>query len=353
MNVPGIKVTEGLSTAPRRAGREKYRPNRSKKLQEQVHEVMRYFHYAWRTEQAYWHWIERFLRFHRRAGQWRRPEEMGEAEVAAFLGHLASERGVTASTQNQALNALVFLYAEVLDQPLGLLAGLERATRPARLPTVLSREEVRVVLAAVDPEYRLPLQLQYGAGLRLLEVLRLRVRDVDMARNQLLVRDGKGFKDRLTVLPEALRVGLTQQLELAKKLWQADRKAESPGVMLPEGMAIKYPRAGEDWPWFWVFPARKDSIDPVSGIRRRHHLVEDNVQRAIRAGACRAGVGKRVTTHTLRHSFATHLLEGGTDIRTLQDLLGHKDVSTTQIYTHVMKKPGLGVRSPLDVGGEL
>jgi len=345
----------GPTTAPRRADRPKFQPDRTKKLREQVHEVMRFFHYAHRSELAYWHWIERFLRFHRREDGWQRPQEMGEVEVAQFLSHLAGERGVSASTQNQALNALVFLYTEVLDRPLGRLEGLERVSRPARLPTVLTKAEVGEVLAGVAGEYRLPLQLQYGAGLRLLEVLRLRVRDVDVARRQVLVRDPKGYHDRVTMLPEALVEEMAGQLKRVRGLWQEDRRAGVAGVRLPEAVVRKYPKAGVEWPWFWVFPAAKLSADtqaqgpkePV-GTRRRHHVVEDNLQRAIRASAQRSGLGKRVTTHTLRHSFATHLLENGADIRTVQELLGHKDVATTQIYTHVMQKPGIGVRSPLD-----
>jgi len=339
----------GLTTAMRRQGKEKFRPDKSKKLREQVQEVLRYFHYARRTELTYWHWIERFLRFHReRAGQWRKPNELREAEVAAFLSHLATERGVAAATQNQALNALVFLYAEVLDQPLGLLAGIERSTRPARLPVVLSQVEVRAVLGAVVEEYQLPLQLQYGAGLRLLEGLRLRVADVDVERRQVMVRNAKGFKDRVTMVPEALRGALREQLARNRKQWAADRAAGLPGVSLPEAVERKYPKAGVEWPWFWLFPAGKLSVDPVARVRRRHHLVEDNLQRAIRAAAQRVGLNKRVTTHTLRHCFATHLLENGTDIRTVQELLGHQSLTTTQIYTHVMQKPGIGVRSPLD-----
>lgn len=338
----------GPTTAPRRADRPKFQPDRSRKLRAQVHEVMRFFHYAERSEEAYWHWIERYLRFHRQGESWRRPEAMGAPEVTGFLSYLADARGVAASTQNQALNALVFLYTEVLDQPLGPLTGLERVTRPARLPTVLSREEVRAVLAAVAEAYRLPLQLQYGAGLRLLEVLRLRVRDVDLGRNQLLVRDGKGFRDRVTILPEAVRGALTAQLRTGRAVWESDRRAGLNGVALLLSVEHKCPKAGVEWPWFWVFPARQPAVAPWSGGLRRHHLLEDNLQRAIRTGALQAGLSKRVTTHTLRHSFATHLLEGGTDIRTLQDLLGHRDVATTQIYTHVMQKPGLGVRSPLD-----
>lgn len=339
---------EGPTTAARLAGKPKFQPDRSKRLREQVHEVMRFFHYAARTEESYWHWISRFLRFHKQGGQWRRPEDMGAVEVAAFLSHLATEREVSASTQNQALNALVFLYTEVLNLPLARLEGLEPARRPARLPTVLSPDEVRRVLAAVEPDYRLPLQLQYGAGLRLLEVLRLRVRDVDLERRQVLVRDPKGLRDRVTVLPESLRPALTAHLLQVRKLWETDGRTGL-AVLLPDGVARKQPKAGQEWPWYWVFPAWRVCV--FAGERRRHHLIEDNLQRAIRAAGARAKVAKRVTTHTLRHSFATHLLENGTDIRTVQALLGHRTVATTQIYTHVMQQPGIGVRSPLDVAG--
>ncbi|MBI3415879.1 MAG: integron integrase [Verrucomicrobia bacterium] len=358
--------------------RPRFIPNPKLKLREQVHEVIRFFHYSARTEEVYWHWIRRFLVFHRqeapaphpgagalpvsgppspptplpreRGASWRHPRDLGAEEVAAFLGHLATERNVAAATQNQALNALIFLYAEVLGQPLGELDGFARARRPARLPSVLNAAEVARLLEAVALDYRLPVQLLYGSGLRLIELLRLRIKDVDLERRQILVRDGKGFKDRVTMVPESLRAALREQLARARAVWQGDRKAGLPGVWLPDALARKFPKAPHEWAWFWLFPARKPARDPASGQVRRHHQLEDNLQRAVKAAALKARIHKRVSTHTLRHSFATHLLESGTDIRTVQELLGHASVETTQIYTHVMSKPGLGVRSPLDAG---
>jgi integron integrase len=273
---------------------------------------------------------------------------MGASELAAFLSHLAKDRDVAASTQNQALNALVFLYGVVLRQPLGDLGDWARVQRPARLPAVLAKDEVARVMAAVVPEYQLAVRLMYGSGLRLLDLARLRVKDLSLERRQILVRDGKGMKDRVTMVPETLLAGLRDQLARARLVYEMDRRAGVSGVWLPEALARKYPQAPLDWAWFWVFPARSLGPDPESGVLRRHHVLEDNVQRAVKLAARRACPEKRVTTHTLRHSFATHLLEAGYDIRTVQELLGHKDVATTQIYTHVMQKPGLGVRSPLD-----
>ena len=340
-------------------------PNPNAKLRDQIHEAMRFFHYARRTEEAYWGWILRFLKFHRRADAtrldpdnhsqglsqegWLHPRQMGATEVAAFLSHLANEGNVAASTQNQALNALVFLYTVVLRQSLGDLGEWARVQRPARLPTVLSAEQVQRLLTAVAREYELPVRLMYGSGLRLLDVVRLRVKDINLPRRQITVRDGKGRKDRVTMVPESLEAALQQQFARARLVYETDRAANEAGVWLPEALARKYPKAGQEWAWFWVFPARSVTLDPESGVRRRHHLLEDNVQRAVKIGAARAGLGQRVTSHTLRHSFATHLLERGTDIRTVQELLGHADVATTQIYTHVMQKPGIGVRSPLDI----
>jgi integron integrase len=353
---PGsIGGLSGEAPDPRASG---FIPNPKAKLQEQVHEAMRFFHYARRTEEAYWGWIRRFLQFHRRPGPaaggghrhggWRHPRDMGATEVAEFLSHLAQERDVAAATQNQALNALVFLYGVVLRQPLGDLGEWARVQRPARLPAVLSQEELQRVLAAVAPEHQLAARLVYGSGLRLLELARLRVKDLDLERRQILVRDGKGFKDRVTMVPESLVGALREQVARARLVYEADRRAGGPGVWLPEALSRKYPNAPREWPWFWVFPARGLSRDPESGLLRRHHAPEDNLQRAIKLAAIAANVPKRVTTHTLRHSFATHLLERGTDIRTVQELLGHESVETTQIYTHVMQRPGLGVRSPLD-----
>jgi integron integrase len=321
---------------------------------------MRFFHYSQRTEETYWQWIVRYLRFHKRPGvegpaAWRHPKELGAAEVAAYLTDLATAGQVSASTQNQALNALVFLYAEVLHQPLGELGEFARAQRPARVPEVLSRGEVERVLGAVEPDYALALRLLYGSGLRLMELLRLRIKDLDLERNQIVVRDGKGMKDRVTMVPESLRAELGGQLQRVRAQWEADVAAGYAGVWLPEALARKYPNGPREWAWQWVFPGwsltkgrvRPDA--PAHGLGLwRHHLLPENLQRAMKAACARAQVGKRATPHTLRHSFATHLLESGTDIRTVQDLLGHKDVATTQIYTHVMRKPGIGVRSPLD-----
>ena len=335
-------------------------PNSRAPLREQVHEVMRFLHYSPRTEEAYWQWITRYLRFHKHPGRsgreaWRHPREMGAGEVGEFLTHLATEGGVSASTQNQALNALVFLYEQVVHRPLGEIGEFARVQRPARVPEVLSRSEVQGVLGAVGEDYRLPLSLLYGTGLRLFELLRLRVKEVDLERRQITVRDGKGRQDRLTMVPESLRGALAEQLARARGQWEADVAAGYAGVWLPDALARKYTKAPKEWPWQWVFPAwsltlgrtRPDAPAPGTG-RWRHHLSPENLQRAMKAAVLGLGLGKRATPHTLRHSFATHLLEGGTDIRTVQELLGHKDVSTTQIYTHVMQKPGLGVRSPLD-----
>jgi integron integrase len=350
-----------------------FQPNPKLKLQEQVHEVIRFFHYSPRTEEVYWHWIRRFLKFHRERStecgvrsaecgtskrgtrnaergttKWRHPRDMGAAHVAQFLSELATQGNVAAATQNQALNALIFLYSEVLHQPLGELGEVARVTRPSRLPEVLSREAAARLLDAVEADYQLPVRLLYGSGLRLIELLRLRVKDVDVARRQIIVREGKGRKDRATMLPESLRAAMETQLRRVRLTYEADRKAGVAGVRLPWALAGKDPKAAEAWPWYWVFPAWKVARDPEDGMMRRHHLLEDNVQRAVKLAARTAGISQRVTPHTLRHCFATHLLEAGTDIRTVQDLLGHRDVSTTQIYTHVMQKPGMGVKSPLD-----
>lgn len=335
-------------------------PNPKLPLRQQVHEVMRFFHYSSRTEATYWQWIVRFLRFHKRpgvagAGAWRHPRELGAAEVSAFLTHLATAQKVSAATQNQVLNAVVFLYSEVLHQPLGEVGEFARAQRSRRVPAVLSRSEVSRVLDAVEADYALPLRLLYGSGLRLMELLRLRVKDLDLERAQITVRDGKGFKDRVTMVPDKLKVQLQQHLAGVRAQWESDVKAGYAGVWLPEALARKYPNAPKEWPWQWVFPGwsltkgqlRPDA--PAHGTGRwRHHQTPENLQRAMKVAVQRTGLNKLATPHTLRHSFATHLLESGTDIRSVQDLLGHKDVATTQIYTHVMAKPGLGVRSPLD-----
>jgi integron integrase len=315
-------------------------------LLDQLRDRLRLRHYSLRTEQAYVHWVKRYILFHGK----RHPAEMGKAEVEAFLTHLAVERHVAASTQTQALSALLFLYKEVLSVELPWLSELTRAKRPARLPTVLTREEVRLLLRCVDdPTLALVIRLLYGTGMRLLEALRLRVKDVEFARREILVRDGKGGKDRVTMLPASLVEPLQAHLRVVRAQHAADLRMGHGEVWLPDALAVKYPNAVRDWGWQYVFPAAAFSVDPRSGAVRRHHLDEKRVQRAVRRAAQRAGLVKPVSPHTLRHSFATHLLEGGYDIRTVQELLGHSDVSTTMIYTHVLNRGGRGVVSPLDV----
>jgi integron integrase len=352
MNASGTK-TASASAAPGRDVPEGFLPNPKARLKDQFHEVARFKHLSQRSEEAYWGWVVRFLKFHRRNGGWRHPRELAPAEISAFLSHLATDRNVAAATQNQALHAVVFLYREVLHLHVAEIGAFDLAKRPAKLPEVLSREEVKKVLAVAAPEYQMPLKLLYGTGMRLMELLRLRVKDVDFERHQIIVRAGKGNKDRVTVLPESLRAVLMEKLEQVRAVWEKDLLEKRGGVSLPDGVEQKFPNAGREWSWQFVFPAPNLSSVPAARrdarpAFRRHHLQEDNLQRAMKAAVAKAGISKRATCHTLRHSFATHLLESGTDIRTLQDLLGHKDVTTTQIYTHVMQKPGLGVRSPLD-----
>jgi integron integrase len=319
-------------------------PNPKLRFLEQCREVLRFKQMALRTEEAYVDWIRRFIVW---SGK-RHPKEMGTAEVRGFLTHLAMERNVAAATQNQALNALTFLYREVIGGELEWIDGFEPAKRGARLPEVLAPEEVKAVLAQLRGTQAIIGQLLYGTGLRLMEALRLRVKDLDFARAQLSVRAGKGEKDRVTMLPEALREPLKAHLHRVRELHEKDLAAGQGEVWLPKALAVKFPRAPREWAWQWVFPSTEISRDPRDGTRRRHHVSDAGVQRAIKQAAAAAGISRRVTPHVLRHSFATHLLENGYDIRTVQDLLGHKDVATTQIYTHVMVKPGLGVRSPLD-----
>lgn len=322
-----------------------YASSRQKpRLLDEVREHLRLKHYSVRTERAYVDWIKRFILFHGK----RHPNEMGRAEIEAFLTDLAVMRNVSAATQNQALAALLFLYREVLglDQP--WMDDIVRAKKPARLPTVLTRNELDRVFARLDGTHALMARLLYGTGMRLTECVRLRVKDVDFARREVLVRDGKGGRDRVTMLPESLVPELKQQLERARHLYDADRAAGLPGVLLPEGVEEKSPNAGREWPWFWVFPAQRVSVDPRTRLGRRHHAYEQRLQRAIRRAVLAAGITKPASTHTLRHSFATHLLESGCDIRTVQELLGHSDVSTTMVYTHVLNRGERGVVSPLD-----
>jgi len=314
------------------------------KLLDQVRERLRVKHYSLRTEDAYLHWIKRFILFHDR----KHPREMGGAQVEAFLSHLATEGRVAASTQNQALSSLLFLYREVLAIELPWMEGIVRAKRPARVPVVLSEGEVKALLAQLDGTRWLAASLLYATGMRLLEGLRLRVKDVDFQRREIAVRDGKGGRDRRTMLPERLIEPLKTHLERVKALHERDLAQGHGDVYLPFALARKYPRAARSWPWQYVFPAGSRSTDPCGGAVRRHHLDEQVVQRAVAAAARGARIGKPVTPHVLRHSFATHLLEAGYDIRTVQELLGHKDVSTTMIYTHVLNRGGRGVKSPLD-----
>jgi len=309
-----------------------------------VHEAIRRKYFSRRTEQAYAHWIRRFIYFHGK----RHPREMGEAEVTAFLNDLAATRKVSAGTQNQALSALLFLYKEVLGKDLAWLDGLVRAKRPARLPTVLTRAEVEALLAQLTGVRWLIASLLYGAGLRVMECLRLRVKDVDLEYRQILVRDGKGEKDRVTMLPEKLVEPLRAHLHRVKGLHSRDLKEGYGEVNMPYALARKYPRAGREWAWQFIFPSKHRSADPDDGVIRRHHQYESAPQRAVHDAVRAAGIAKHASCHTLRHSFATHLLEAGYDIRTVQELLGHSDVSTTMIYTHVLNKGGRGVKSPLD-----
>ena len=314
------------------------------RLLDQVRAAIRARHYSPRTEAAYVGWIRRFILFHGK----RHPRDMGEAEVVEFLSALATVGQVSASTQNQALGAIVFLYSEVLGTRLEWLAGIVRAKRPVRLPAVLSREEVAALLARLSGSVWLMSPLMYGSGLRLMEVAELRVKDVDVAGREIRVRDGKGRKDRVTVLPARIADAVVEHLVKVRTLHERDVAAGGGWVAVPDALSRKYANAGREWRWQWVFPATRTYVDRETGQRRRHHLHESVVQRAVRQAAREAGIAKIATCHTLRHSFATHLLDAGYDIRTIQELLGHRDVSTTMIYTHVLNRPGRGVRSPLD-----
>jgi integron integrase len=315
------------------------------KLLEQVRNAIRLKHYSIGTEQAYTYWVKEFVLFYQK----RHPSEMADAEVGQFLTHLAVKRKVAAATQNQAFSALLFLYGEVLNRPLDTVAEIRRAKRPSKLPLVFTRDEVRLLLRRLDGSKWLMASLLYGSGLRLMECLRLRVKDLDFGYAQVLVRDGKGQKDRVTMLPESLKEPLQRHLEKVKALHEKDLKAGFGEVYLPFALERKYPKASRQWGWQYVFPASKLSKDPRSEVIRRHHVDATVLQSAVKEAIGDAGIPKPGTPHTLRHSFATHLLEGGYDIRTVQELLGHKDVSTTMIYAHVLNKGGKGVKSPLDL----
>ena len=317
-------------------------------LLDRVRQIARVRHLAASTERAYVHWVRRYVAFHDR----RHPRDLAEADVAAFLTHLAVREHVATSTQNQALAALLFLYGHVIGRPLERLDGVARARRPTRLPTVLTPDEVERVLALLVGDRRVVATLLYGAGLRLLEALRLRVKDIDMERGELMIREAKGNKDRVTVLPDCLRGSLGEILHRGRRLHAAEVEAGRGRVMLPGALARKHPAAEQAWSWQWVFPASSYFLDRDIGRRYRHHLHETVIQRAVREAVIRSGITKRATCHTLRHSFATHLLQAGYDIRTAQELLGHKDVRTTMIYTHVLNRGGRGVRSPADLLGK-
>jgi len=314
------------------------------KLLDQIRQLMRLRHYSLRTEEAYVGWIRRYILFHGK----RHPRDLAESDIAGFLSSLAVKGQVAASTQNQALNALLFLYKEVLRRELGFIGETVRVKRPAKLPVVLSRAEVRAVLEHLPGQYRLMGQLLYGSGLRLLECLRLRVKDVDLQYLHITVREPKGGKERKTMLPVSLAPALREHLENVRQRHQDDLAAGFGAVYLPGALERKLPGASREWAWQYVFPAERRSIDPRTGFERRHHVNEKNLQNAVKAAVRKARLSKAASCHTFRHSFATHLLENGHDIRTVQELLGHKDVSTTMVYTHVLNRPGIGVKSPLD-----
>lgn len=314
------------------------------KLLDQMRLVLRLKHMSVRTEEAYVLWVRRFILFHHK----RHPKDMGAQEIRAFLAHLAVHDRVAASTQNVALNALVFLYRAVLKQDFPELGKIERAKRPRHVPVVFTREEVACVLAHLNGMPHLMASLLYGAGLRLMECVRLRVKDVDVAYHQITVHDGKGAHDRVTMLPQSVELGLQRHLERVKLLHEADLLEGFGEVYLPYAFERKEPSAAKAWEWQYVFPASRRSRDPRSGVERRHHLAETVLQKAVKGAIHQAEIHKRGSCHTLRHSFATHLIEDGYDIRTVQELLGHKDVSTTMVYTHVPQRGGKGVRSPLD-----
>lgn len=314
------------------------------KLLDQVRDRVRALHYSIRTEDAYTGWIKKYILYHGK----RHPDEMGAAELEAFLTHLAVERTVAASTQNQARSAILFLYGEVLGRPIEELGRVAPAKRPERMPVVLTREEVRAVLAQLDGTDALVAKLLYGSGMRLLEGLRLRVKDVDFGQRHLVVRDGKGQKDRVTLLPRSLEQPLRAQIDRVRLLHERDVREGFGRVYLPDALARKYPGADREIGWQYAFPTARRGVDPRSGVVRRHHLAERTFQRAVHGAVRRAGVVKPASPHTLRHSFATHLLESGQDIRTVQELLGHDDVRTTMIYAHVLDAGPMGVRSPID-----
>jgi integron integrase len=322
---------------------------RSVKVLDQLRERIRYMHYSRRTEEAYVHWVRAFIRFH----GLRHPSELGGSDIERFLSWLVSERSVAGSTHRQALSALLFFYGKVIGADLPWMADIGRPRIHRRLPVVLNRDEVIKTLTLMKGEHRLLAHLLYGTGLRITEALELRVKDVDFEHQAIIVREGKGSKDRVVMLPQSILPALREQLARARVLWAADQAAGRAGVAMPDALERKYPRAGSAWTWFWVFPQATHSTDPRSGVVRRHHMYDQTFQRAFKRAVTQAGIQKPATPHTLRHAFATHLLQAGYDIRTVQELLGHADVATTMIYTHVLKVGGGGVRSPADTLPEL
>lgn len=323
----------------------KFRPDPSLKLMDQVRQVLRYHHYAYRTEQTYCDWIVRYIKYF---GAKKHPQDMGKTEIDAYLSHLATERKVSASTQRQALNAIIFLYRHVLDQPIAEQIEPTRAKRHPRPPVVMTKNEVRRVLAQMQGIHLLMAKMLYGAGLRLMECIRLRVKDLDFERKLIYVRSAKGNKDRTTLFPKSIQLEMRHQLEKVKRSHDEDLVQGYGRVYLPEALARKYPHAAQEFRWQYMFPAKKRSVDPRTRIERRHHVLESGLQKAVKVAVDRAGITKRVGCHTFRHSFATHMLEDGVNIRVLQELMGHADVKTTEIYTHVMEKNLSAVLSPLD-----
>jgi integron integrase len=320
-------------------------PGRSKKLLDRYSEALRNLHYSLRTERTYTSWVRQFILYHNK----RHPQDMGVAEINDFITHLVNQKSVSASTQNQAISAILFLYRNVLQVELDENALLPiRPGRPKRVPTVLSRDEARRVISRMDGVHKLMAQLMYGSGLRLMEVMRLRVKDLDFDNHQIIVRDGKGENDRITMFPDTLVEPLRLHLQQVRALHDPDLARGYGTVYLPYALDRKYPNANREFAWQYVFPAPYLSTDPVSDVRQRHHLNESGLQKAVKQAARKAKLDKPVSPHTFRHSFATHLLENGYDIRTVQELLGHKDVKTTMIYTHVLNRGGLAVKSPLD-----
>lgn len=319
-----------------------------RKLLDQVRDKIRFKHFSLSTEKTYVSWIRQFILFHDK----RHPTGMGAAEVEAFLTYLATQRHVSSATQNQALSALLFLYRDVLAVDLPWLDGFERSKKPRRLPVVLTVSEIQALLKETDiapMPINLIIRLLYGTGMRLMEAVRLRVKDVELNRQELIIRDGKGGKDRVTMLPDSLLDAMKTQLQLRREWHEQDVILNKVDVWLPDALAIKYPNASKEWGWQYIFAAKKYSVDPRSKVERRHHVEEKQVQRYVKKAALASGIVKPTTPHTLRHSFATHLLQSGYDIRTVQELLGHSDVATTMIYTHVLNRGGRGVLSPLDL----